>query len=140
MSSIYERRDNGDGSYSTNTAITDSDAILPMGVEYRRQKSIQTHTSAVAVANGVANGPWMDTDGYNELVSAISNDAAVNSQIHIHWSNDGVNLHALEMTNSNALQNYAYTTGTKLKWARVVFKNMDGTAPHTMNGFAYLKA
>jgi hypothetical protein len=119
--------------------LKDSNIMQQTDIQRRFQKSIQTHSSAVAIANGVVNGPWIDTNGFNEVIASLSNDAAVNSQIHFHWSNDGVSIHSLEMTANNALQNYSAVSATKLRWVRPVFKNMDGAAPHTMNGFLYLK-
>lgn len=34
MSNYYQRRENGDGTYSENVALTDSDAVLPVDLKY----------------------------------------------------------------------------------------------------------
>jgi hypothetical protein len=141
MSSIYERRDNGDGSYSTNTAITDVDAIIPMGIEYRKQKMVPAFTSAVVPATtGTATSPWIDTDGFNDLGITLLNDAGTSNSLDLQWSNDGSALHGKDYPIAPAAGQYkAATVPTKARYVKVIAYNNDA-APHTMNCWLYLKA
>lgn len=130
---------NPDGTISI--LLADSDVMQQTDIQRRFQKTIQTHTSAVVANNGVSNSVYIDTNGFNEIMVTLSNDAAVNSQIHFHWSNDGVNMHSLEMMTASALQSYPVNTVTKARYVRVVLKNADPATgvSHTMNAWAYLK-
>jgi hypothetical protein len=140
MSSIYERRDNGDGSYSTNTALTDVDAILPIGIEYNRQKTVQTHTNLTVAPGAYSMGTYIDTDGFKEVDVMSNIDASVANQIDVHWSNDGTNMHYNEagIGGTTASLTKQGLVPTKARWMKVNIKNGDAAA-HVMSAWIYLK-
>jgi hypothetical protein len=142
MSSIYERRDNGDGSYSTNTAITDSDAILPMGVEYRKQKMIPAHSSTNVLPNAwnTISG-WIDTDGFESIAVTLKNDAATLAKANIDWSHDQSVTAGSEQVIAPASNfSLAGAVPTKARYAKISIQNQDGAAAHVFFSWAYLKA
>jgi len=121
-------------------SIEDSGGAAQIDVQYRKQQAIQTHAPVSVAANGTANGTYIDTYGFNEIAVTLTNDAATSNQVHFHWSNDnGVTLHALEMMPTSTISSSAVITQTKARHVRVVLKNGDGAAPHTMSAWAYLK-
>jgi hypothetical protein len=141
MASTYERRENGDGTYSVNTALTDSDAILPTGVEYRKQKMVP-HAAGQVIASNQTGEPtgWIDTNDYNAIAFTMLNDAAVNSTAHVLWSNDGVATHGITV---NALatatsKEREILIETRARYAKLRIANNDA-APHTFSSWGYLK-
>lgn len=139
MSNYYQRRENGDGTYSENVALTDSDAIVPVYIEGRRQKTVQ-QLSASVLPSAWQSGPWIDTDGYDKIGCTLLNDAATNSRVSIEYSNDGVTKHGAEdilLTATTKERKGIVETGAR--FARLSIQNGD-TVAHTINVWAYLKS
>jgi hypothetical protein len=140
MSSIYERRDNGDGSYSTNTAITDSDAVIPMYVEYRKQKNEQVISGAVTAANGTASSAFIYVKDFDKIAYRGSSSAALSWEIVLTWSEDGVNTSGIDYNGASSVNHKTGIVETKAPWVKLGIRNADGTSPQTFNGYTLLKA
>jgi hypothetical protein len=141
MSSIYERRENGDGTYSANAAITDSDAILPMGGEYRKQKMTQTHSGINIIANSFnVSTSWIDTDGFDKVALTMLNDANATCSMDLFWSHDQSTIQGKEVAalSSSAVRERAGVVDTKARYMKVVVVNGDA-APHVFSSWIYLK-
>jgi hypothetical protein len=98
MSSIYERRDNGDGSYSTNTAITDSDAIIPVDLKYhgmngqdplivqRRFRRIVLSMQGTTIAAGATLSQAVDLSGADKAIFGAVFSTALTGSMGIYNS------------------------------------------------------
>jgi hypothetical protein len=139
MAGFYERRENGDGTVSQNAAITDSDAILPIGVEYRKQTNSQIITSLLAAANATASSAFIPVKDFDKVAFRASSSAALSWEIIISWSEDGVNTSGIDYMGASTLNHKTATTETKAPWVRLGLRNADGTSPQTFNGYLFSK-
>jgi hypothetical protein len=123
-----------------NTNITGSDVMQPVDIQSHYQTTVQTHTGAMIAPSGAtSSGTYIDAAGFQEIGVTATIDAAVMTEVHLHWSNDGINIHGLEMFPASNPTSKAYSTATKGRYFRVVLKNNDAAA-RTMSAWAFLKA
>lgn len=104
-------------------------------------QTIQTHNTISVAAGGTSASNWFDCDGHDKVAVTFLNDAATESSADVEWSNDGTSIHGTETaviptgTNANKLGE----TTVKARYARLVAKNGDGVAAHTVSTWVYLK-
>jgi hypothetical protein len=73
MSSIYERRENGDGTVSQNVAVTDSDAVLPIDLRDHGMNELNPLVTKSYVSTVTAhNGASIRDTNISEIVVDVS--------------------------------------------------------------------
>lgn len=133
----WEVVDGSDG--AIKTLLTGSNVIQPTEIQARYATTIQTHTNAAIGPSASIDSSWIDTDGFDYLCGTFFNNGATTSNIDVHWSNDGTNIHGIDRGASNTEQYKPFEYRTKARYARVRVFN-GHTAPITANAFSYLKA
>jgi hypothetical protein len=97
MTSFYERKQNGDGTFSTLVHITGDDAMLPFDKQAQLKTAIENNTTALA-ANATYTGASFDTmaDGtnYTWLTGHVFADQA--GTLYVEQSGGGTNWDRLD--------------------------------------------
>ncbi len=123
----------------TGSNIPEAQAI-PYQIVKRKQTTIQTHNAVSIAAGAISIGSWIDCNGFDKLAITLLNDATTSSQVHVYWSNDGVNNQGYDeaVVANNTISLKAGITDVKARYARLYVHNGD-TVAHTMSAWAYLK-
>lgn len=141
MSNMFERfRNKWHQSIKGFVTILASEIAVPIDVQAHYAKTIQTHNAVSVGASGNSNSSYIDCDGFDKVAFTVLNDAATNSSVETHWSNDGINAHGAEtLIVQSTSPNKVGISDIKARYVRVQLKNAD-TVAHTMSAWVYLKA
>ena len=122
--------------------IKDSDVMVPVDIQSRYQKTIQTHNAVSIPLSGNNASAYYDTTRFDSLGVIVRNDVAGKAlTVLITWSNDGVSPHGEESLIANATAQYlGASTTIKAKWFRILVINGDSALAHTVSTSTYLKA
>lgn len=127
--------------YAANAA--DVNSVTPVDIQSRLASTIQTHNGAVVTPSGSSFGSyassWIDCDGFDKIAITVFNDASVNSDVQVIWSNDNANQHGVEALGVSNNRYRPHLTDIKSRYARLFISNPDA-APHTFNAWVMLKA
>lgn len=143
MASFNERKDNGNGTYSTLTHTTGSDIIAPIEIQSRIASTIQTHNAvSIPLSGNSITASFIDMDGFDKVAFTILCDNGTSTySMNIMWSNDGTSQHGYESVLSVAAGvNRQAITDIKSRYMKVQVANADASAAHTFSAWAYLKA
>jgi hypothetical protein len=126
---------------SANTIITGSDVMQPVDIQSHYQVTVANH-AAVLVAPNAANSfaTFTDTNGFDRLSFTQKSNVSLNGRVQIVWSNDGVSLDSYENVQTNVAQYRSGEVGTKARYAKLHFDNLDATTAQTISTTMYLKA
>lgn len=133
-------RDNGRGEPITDVNLEESAVMLPLDLQSRYSKMVQTHSGATIPPNSSNPSTWFSSDGFDKLCGSLINDSNTSSSFDIEWSYDGSTVHGYETVLPTAtMAKRPFETGVKAPFYRTTAKNSDGALPHTMNAWVYLK-
>jgi hypothetical protein len=143
-SGAYVYYEDGSNAAQVHVANQTDTIIQPIEIQSHYAQTIQTHNAVSVAISTWSNGSWIDTDGFNSLDVTLLNDNTTASALEVHWSNDGVTLHAKETgivsATGNNVRCNVNEIPTKARYVRISVNNADSALAHTMSAWAYLKA
>lgn len=137
---ISGAEDSSSGSLGVN--IKQSEVMIPVDIQSRYTRTIQTHNAVSIGASSSSSSNFFSSDGFNEISITLLLDGGTASQVYIHWSHDGVNPHGDDSTlPGNSTGNLkAFTTSVKAKYFKVILRNNDASSSRIATAYAYLKS
>lgn len=130
----------GGASGIVDTNLKSSEIALPVDVQARYARTIQTHSQVAVASAAWSEGMWIDADGYDRVALTMTNSGFTTAQANIQWSHDGVNVQGMDyaVCPSDANNHKAGETGVKARYLRVQLYNAH-SASATLNCWARLK-
>jgi hypothetical protein len=123
-----------------DTSIVESGIMVPVDVQSRYQKTVQTHNAvSVSASSSSGQASYMDVSGYENV--AITGQASPSEKwgFTVYWSHDGVSVHGVDFGAVDVMNNKTLALPVKARYMKVNLNN-SATNASTMNAYAYLKA
>lgn len=141
----------GNDTLAKMASISSADIQVPMEIQSRRTKLIQTHNAVSIAANSTSVSSWIQLDNpntgeaYNTIAISASMSGGTGMDINAEWSFDGTNYFASHIYVTNQFYSgvnsvVSFEVPVCAPYFRVYAKNKDATNAKTTTIYAYLKA
>jgi hypothetical protein len=122
-----------------DAAIVESGIMVPVDVQSRYQKTVQTHNAVSISATSWSNSnAWLDCSGFEKIAVTFKHEATISTTIEMQWSNDGATHHGRETSFTGTAIDGVAVVEVKARYFRISIRNGDAAA-HTTSVWAYLR-
>jgi hypothetical protein len=128
------------GKYGKNNVLIHSDIQMPVEIQSRFTKTVQTHNAVSIAGNGTSNSSIVSCDGFDKVSVSAVMTSGTGMSIWLDWSFDGSTFFGGTPLSTTSSTQASVEFTVQAPYLRVGIKNNDATNPKTTSAFAYFKA
>jgi hypothetical protein len=134
----YFKELNGNSLQRVN--IESADVMLPVEIQGRFTKTVQTHTAVSIGANATSNGAIVSCDGFDKINASVVMTSGTGMSLWLDWSFDGSTFFGGTPLSTTSSVQASVEFPVQAPYFRLGIKNNDATNPKTTSAYVYLKA